>query len=109
MSTMNVQRLPPKEIEYSTYEGRREVKQSVRLKEKSLRTEFDLTILREEDVMFMHNRERGSEKGGSMTISSLPFFEMLQRTRLIGEITHTKTLHLSIESMIWESYIISHL
>ena len=46
ISTMNIQRLPPKEIEYATYEGRREVKQSVRSKEKSLRTEFDLTVLR---------------------------------------------------------------
>ena len=46
ISTMNIQRLSPKEIEYATYEGRREVKQSVRSKEKSLRTEFDLTVLR---------------------------------------------------------------
>lgn len=56
ISTMNIQRLPPKQIEYASYEGRREVKQSVRSKEKSLRTEFDLTVLKEEDVMFMHNR-----------------------------------------------------
>lgn len=46
ISTMNIQRLPPKEIEYGTYEGRREVKQSVRSKERSLRAEFDLTVLK---------------------------------------------------------------
>lgn len=44
-----------------------------------------------------------------MTISSLAFFDILQRNRLIGDVTHIKTVHLIIESMIWEGYIISHL
>lgn len=44
-----------------------------------------------------------------MTISSLAFFDILQRNRLIGDVTHIKTVHLIIESVIWEGYIISHL
>lgn len=76
LHTVAVHRLPTKEIEYSAYEGRREAKQVLRPKEKNVRAEFDLAVIKDEDVLFLYNRERSSSdpRGGHMTISSREFF-----------------------------------
>lgn len=44
---MNTLRMPLKNLEYNLYEGRREIKQINKPKEKNLKTEFELTVIKD--------------------------------------------------------------
>jgi hypothetical protein len=61
-------------------------------------------VIRDEDVLFMYNREKsvGSEtKAGHMTLSSKAFFDIMQKNRLIGEVAPIRQIKMAMEGFVW--------
>lgn len=88
------------------------MKAVARVKEKVVKSECELILIKDEDVqfMFMFNREKSlaDSKGGHMAIGSKHSFDIMQRNKLLGDVVQTRTLHIAMESFVWESYAITH-
>lgn len=108
LASMGVLRLPQKRIELAVFEGRREVKAVARAKDKVLRSESELVVIRDEDAQFLLNREKGESKSSHMAIGSRDCFDVMQRNRLLGDLVQTRSLTVDLESFVWEGYVISH-
>jgi hypothetical protein len=111
LDTMSTVRMPVKTMDYLVYEARKEVKPMARPKDKNLKSEFEMIIIKDEDVHFMFNREKTAVtegKGGHLAIGSKYFLEIMQRNKLLGEVALLKTVKIVMESVIWENYIITH-
>lgn len=108
LSSMSVVRLPEKRLEVAVFETRREVKAVARAKDKVVRSECELVVVRDEDAQFLLHRERGEGKGGHMAIGSRHCFDVMQRNRLLGDVVQTRSLPLAMESFVWESYVLTH-
>lgn len=79
-----------------------------RAKDKVVRSECELVVIRDEDAQFLLNREKGESKSGHMAIGRKDCFEVMQRNKLLGDLVQTRSLCLTLESFVWEGYVFTH-
>lgn len=81
-----------------------------RVKDKAVKSECELILVKDEDVQFMFNREKSlaDSKGGHMAIGSKHSFDIMQRNKLLGDVVQTRSLQIAMESFVWESYVLTH-
>lgn len=90
LTTMPVTSLEPYQLDYAFIKNRNNIKTTFNHKEKIIKQEFDLTILKFKGWAFIRNKEKGGLVGnprGSMTISDQSFAEKLTGNFFPGEKT----------------------